>query len=136
MSDVIVIVVGFVFVVCCALWYWLRPTRAERAARSHREHVARERARFQRAPRVGDRAGYEVKPAPISEWAVGTIVKVTPDNVTVYVPDERSAGSLGEWLPGARWTCPASMLTWFPPTTPLGRHDGHPDGVDSQHVDQ
>lgn len=94
-----------------------------------RRRYEREARRFLHDPRPGDRAGYEIANGA---WMVGEVtLTVTPftrrrlgfvDLETVHVT------ALGKTeYRTERWA--AVKLTYFPPSTPLGRHLGKPETV-------
>lgn len=83
----------------------------------------RESERFQREPRVGDKAGYPIKQIGVltEEWFVGEVVEVQPSD-SDYGPKIWIAATLTTALGphGHKAWGFASQLRWFPPDTPLG----------------
>lgn len=79
----------------------------------------REAERFQRSPRIGDKAGYELTSG---QWMVGEITRVGNwiDYMNAKVVDLRVSRmtAMGERQITDTWS--VLNLRWFPPSTPLG----------------
>lgn len=108
----------FLLATVIGLLIWLRINRE----RSRDARDARETRRFQHSPRIGDNAGYELQPGV---WMVGEVVRVDTTNVIKDGPGVVLAIPLHtpngiEWSRGI-WS--TRRLRWFPPDTPLGRHE-------------
>lgn len=107
LASVIVILAFGVLVV--AIPASIKQLRAQRA----RVNVERERERFRTHPRVGDRAGYQIKGRT---WMVGEVAYAGRDGlVSLDVPYFTATGTQIRTR-----TIPPGDLRWFPPDTPLG----------------